>query len=210
MHRSVTRRAPSRRDDQGGAAMLVTLLVLTSATALGIFAAYATSSEVQTAGTVRATAQSEYVSDYAARLGRDLSALYVPNMVGGSSCPEMTCDPNLGTCVAVSKRLFLTDFVNIETMATGQASDVVSPNVGTFGHTPVWPYASITFDDLLARPVHVAGEQMNDPQSRPIECHFRMSVDGSTVGVTTTAAGLDDPHVNTQRVRAFGRVGASP
>lgn len=209
MHRAMTG-APPRQDDQGGAAMLVTLLVLASATALGVFAAYATASEVQTSGTVRATAQSEYVSDYAARLGRDLASMYVPNMVGGSSCPEMTCDPIAGTCTAVSKRLFLTDFVNVETMATGQPSDVVGPNLGVFGHTPVWPYASITFDDLLQRPVDVAGEQINDPQTRPIECHFRMSVDGSTVGVTNTANGLDDIHVNTQRVRAFGRVGATP
>ena len=36
-----------RRPDEGGAAMLVTLLVLTSATALGIFAAYSTASEVR-------------------------------------------------------------------------------------------------------------------------------------------------------------------
>jgi hypothetical protein len=201
--------APVGPTDQGGAAMLVTLLVLASATALGIFAAYSTASEVRTSGTVRASAQSEYVGDYAARLGRELATMYVPNMVGGTACPEMTCDPGLGTCTAVSKRLFLTDFVNMETMGTGQPSDVLAPNVGTFGYTPVWPYASITYDDLIARPVVVAGEQINDPQARPIECHFRMSVDGSTVG-TSTAVGLDDPHVNTQRVRAFGRVGATP
>ena len=208
MSQSVTLRG-DRTSDQGGAAMLVTLLVLTSATALGIFAAYSTSAEVQTSGTVRASAQSEYVSDYAARLGRDVSAMYVPNMVGGTTCPEMQCD-GAGVCTAVSRRLFLTDFVNIQTMGTGDAArDVVTPNLGAFGHTPVWPYASITFDDLLARPVMIAGEQINDPQTRPIECHFRMSVDGSTVG-TAAAAGLDDPNVTTQRVRAFGRVGASP
>ena len=146
---SSLRGSPQHHDQQGGAAMLVTLLVLTSATALGIFAAYSTSSEVQTSGTVRATAQSEYVSDYAARLGRDLSAMYIPNMVGGTTCAEMTCDAG-GNCTAMTKRLFLTDFVNIRTMGTGDAArDTASPDLAAFGHTPVWPYAAITFDDLL-------------------------------------------------------------
>jgi hypothetical protein len=196
------------REAEGGAAMLVTLLVLTSATALGIFAAYSTAAEVQTSGTVRGAAQAEYMSDYAAHVGREMSSLYVPNMVPGSSCPEMTCD-GAGVCTAVTKRLFLADFVTIDTMGTGQASDVLPPNLGAFGRTPVWPYASITYDDLLARPVNVAGEQINDPHTRPVECHFRMTVDGSTVA-TAGAVGLDDPNVTTQRVRAFGRVGASP
>lgn len=182
--------------------MLVTLLVLTSATALGIFAAYSTAAEVQTAGTVRATAQAEYTSDYAARVGREMSSLYVPNMVPGTSCPEMECPG--GVCTAVSKRIFLADFVDMTT-----ADEAVAPNIGVYGHTPAWPFATITYDDLLARPVLVAGEQINDPAQRPVECHFRMTVDGSTLGATT-AVGLDDPTVNTQRVRAFGRVGASP
>lgn len=187
--------------------MLVTLLVLTSATALGIFAAYSTAAEVQTSGTVRGSAQAEYVSDYGAHVGREMSSLYVPNMVPGTACPEMTCVA--GVCTAVTKRLFLADFVTVETMGTGKGTDVVAPNLGAFGHTPVWPYASITYDDLLTRPVVVAGEQINDPSTRPIECHFRMTVDGSTIG-TAGAAGLNDPSVTTQRVRAFGRVGASP
>lgn len=195
------------RSSEGGAAMLVTLLVLTSATALGVFAAYSTAAEVQTSGTVRSSAQAEYTSDYAGRVGREMASLYVPNMVPGTACPEMQCPG--GVCTAVFKRLFLADFVAMDTMGTGQASDVVSPNLGVYGHTPVWPWASITYDDLLARPMTVAGEQINDPSTRPVDCHFRMTVDGSTVG-TAGAAGLDDPGVTTQRVRAFGRVGASP
>ncbi len=93
--------------------MLVTLLVLTSATALGIFAAYSTAAEVQTSGTVRGSAQAEYTSDYAARIGREMSSLYVPNMVPGTSCPEMQCPA--GVCTAVSKRIFLADFVDMTT-----------------------------------------------------------------------------------------------
>jgi hypothetical protein len=195
----------SSKGGEGGAAMLVTLLVLMSATALGVFAAYSTAAEVQTAGTVRSAAQAEFTTDYAARVGREMASLYVPNMVPGVACPEMLCPG--GFCTAVSKRLFLEDFVVMGTMGTGRPTDAAS--LGVYGHTPVWPWAWITYDDLLARPMLVAGEQLNDPSTRPVECHFRMTADGSTIA-TTSAAGLDDPNVTTQRVRAFGRVGASP
>lgn len=205
---SVSHPMPSSdRAAEGGAALLVTLLVIVSATALGVFAAYATAGEVQTSGTVRGSAQAEYVSDYAGHLGRELAAIYVPNMVSGTTCPEMVW--NGGVLEPASRRLVLADFVNVHTMGTGVGGrDVLLPATGAFGMTPVWPYAAITFDDLLARPVMIAGEQINDPQTRPVECHFRMTVDGSTVA-TATAGGLDNPNVTTQRVRAFGRVGAS-
>jgi hypothetical protein len=186
-----------RRKSEEGAAMLVTLLILTSATALGIFAAYATSSEIRTAASVRGASQAEYVSDLSGQLGRELSQMYVPHMNGGATCAE-----------AASSRLYLGDFVRIDTMGTGTASDVSAPSVGAFGYAPVWPYASITFDDIIERPVEVAGEQINDPQLRPVECRFRMTVDGSTVGLADPTKGLNNKTVTTQRMRAFMRVNA--
>ncbi|MBI2898055.1 MAG: hypothetical protein HYY06_31165 [Deltaproteobacteria bacterium] len=175
--------------------MLVTLLVLTSATAIGIVAAFSTSSEVRTSANVRGASQAEYVSDLTGRFGREISQMYVPHMNGGPACAETQ-----------SSRLFLTDFVRVDTMGTGTGSDVVAPNVGAFGYTPVWPYASITFDDIIERPVEVAGEQINDPQFRPVECRFRMTVDGSTVGRADATQGLNNRTVTTQRMRAFIRV----